>query len=314
MSDPRFSVIVPAHNEAELVSSAITSVLRQSVADWELVLVDDGSSDGTARVGARFAADDPRITLVSTPNQGLSAARNTGIERSRAPNVSFLDSDDLLMPHYLERMGAALEAAPEAGFAYTDAWALDADTHRIRRATAMSPWHPPSAAPADPLEMMRMLLRDNFVFVSTTVPRAVLEGVGGFDASLASAEDYDLWLRILAAGRPAVSPDGVLGIKRERAGAMSQNHATMLSAQVSICRRLVGESGLPADVRALAEARARRLEGVAAGLDGSDRGRALLIGARRALSPLRGALQPGRRWRRRPPHEVREAFPDLDRL
>lgn len=311
---PRFSVVVPAHNEAELVPSAIASVLRQTTPDWELVVVDDGSEDQTVAVAGALADRDQRIEVVSTPNRGLSAARNKGIECSSAPYVSFLDSDDLLMPTYLERMGATLDAAPGAGFAYTDAWALDGETRRIRRATAMSPWRPPTRPPSDPAEMMRLLLRDNFVFVSTTVPRAVLERVGAFDTSLTSAEDYDLWLRILAAGLPAVSPGGVLALKRERPTAMSADHMKMLSNLVMICRRLAADEGLPGDIRARAAERVGEYEATMAGLEGSDRGRAAVIRARRMLSPLRSAVEPGRRWRRRPPPEVREAFPDLERL
>ncbi len=210
-------------------------------------------------------------------------------------------------------MGAALDAAPEAGFAYTDAWALHPDSGRVRRATAMSPWNPPARPPRDPTEMMLLMLRDNFVFVSTTVPRAVLDDVGGFDPELRSAEDFDLWLRILASGRPAVRPPGVLGIKRERPTAMSQDHMKMIGNQVAMCRRLTEDERLPPEVRDAARARIERLESVAAGLEGRDRRRAAVIAARRLLSPLRSALQPGRRWRR-PPSEVREAFPDLESL
>jgi glycosyltransferase involved in cell wall biosynthesis len=314
MKGPGFSVIVPAHNEADLVGSAITSVLRQSRADWELIVIDDGSSDDTAEVARRFEREDPRIAVVTTANQGLSMARNTGIERARGRLISFLDSDDLLMPTYLAEMGAALDATPGAGFAYTDAWALDAASHRIRRATAMSPWNPPERPPEDPLEMIRLLLRDNFVFVAATVPRAVLDEVGGFDPALRSAEDYDLWLRILADGHRALRPPGILGIKRERPTAMSANHMKMITNQVTICRRVAADEGLPPDVRALADARIARLQRIADGLEGRDRARALVIALRRALSPIRSALEPGRRWRRRPPAEVRAAFPDLESL
>ena len=314
MTPPRFSVIVPAHDEEELVGSALTSILRQTAGDWEAVVVDDGSTDGTARAAEAFAGQDRRISVISTPNRGLSAARNTGIEASRGRYVAFLDSDDLLMPAYLERMGGALDSAPDAGFAYTDAWALSPSGGRIRRATAMSPWDPPELPPADPVQMMLLMLRDNFVFVSTTVPRAVLEEVGLFDPRLRSAEDMDLWLRILAAGHRAVRPPGVLGLKRERPTAMSQNHRRMIGSQVEICRRLALDDSLPDPVRSAARGRIERLEGVAAGLEGRDRGRAAVIRIRRLLSPVRSAVEPGRRWRRRPPAEVAEAFPDLDRL
>ena len=314
MSGPAFSVIIPAYNEAELVGSAIHSVLRQSREDWEMIVVDDGSTDDTTEAVRSFEREDPRINLLRKPNEGLSAARNTGIEAAAGRYLSFLDSDDLWLPRYLAAMGSALEADPEAGLAYTDAWALDAGTHRIRRATAMAPWHPPTAPPRDPLETLRSMVRGNFMFVSTTVPSAVLDDVGGFDTSLSSSEDYDLWLRILASGYRAVSPEGVLAIKRERPTAMSVNHMKMLTNQAKVIRKLASDASLPADIRETAESRAAGFDRVAGALSGRDKLGAAVIALRRILSPLRSAVQPSRRWRRRPPAEVETAFPDLEGL
>ena len=155
MTDPAFSVVIAAFNEEDLVGSAIASVQAQTRSDWEVVVIDDGSEDGTARVAGELAASDPRIRVVSQANAGLSAARNAGIAASRADLVSFLDADDLWLPRYLEVAADSLETAPRAGWAYTDAWALDTERDRIRRATAMSTCQPPDVLPEDPAEVMK---------------------------------------------------------------------------------------------------------------------------------------------------------------
>ena len=132
MSDtPAFSVVVPAYNATRTIGATIGSILRQSHEDLELIVVDDGSSDGTPDLVREFGANDERLRLVEQPNKGTAGARNTGIGEARADLVAFLDNDDMWMPSYLEMMGAALERAPEAGFAYTDAWILNDATGRI---------------------------------------------------------------------------------------------------------------------------------------------------------------------------------------
>jgi GT2 family glycosyltransferase len=100
---------------------------------------------------AAIADRDTRIRLISKAvNEGLGAGLNTGIEHSRASYVSLLDADDLWMPDYLATTGAALDTAPDAGFACTDAWGMDGRTRRIRRKLGMAPYDPPADPPEDP--------------------------------------------------------------------------------------------------------------------------------------------------------------------
>jgi glycosyltransferase involved in cell wall biosynthesis len=314
VTEPSFSVIIPAYNEAELVGSAIESVLRQSRPDWEAIVVDDGSSDGTADAVREFEQRDPRIRLLQKQNEGLSAARNSGIDVARAPYLSFLDSDDLLMPGYLDAMGSALDAASDAGFAYTDAWAMDAASHRIGRTTAMSAWTPAEDPAGDPMDMIRQLIPNNFIFVATTVPRAVFDRVGRFDPELSSAEDYDMWLRILSRGYTAVRPPGVLAIKRERSDAMSANYLKMLTNLCEVYRRIASDTDFPDDIRDAAEGRIDVFERRRQGLLGRRPTSRVMIGLRRALTAVSQAVLRRRRWPSRPPREVAEAFPDLERL
>ncbi len=306
---PAFSIVVAAFNEEELVGSAIGSALAQSVEDLELIVVDDGSTDGTAEVVGEFAAD-PRLRLVRQENRGLSAARNAGIARSRAALVSFLDSDDLLLPDYLEKMGTALEAAPEAGFAYTDAWLLDDDSGRFARDSAMSWNGPPADPPADPTAFMRLLIESNFIFVSTTVRRRALEAAGTFDESLTACEDYDLWLRILGAGLGAARVGGRPAIKRERPGAMTTDFRNMFVNLKRVCDSVAEDSAYDEEVRRTAAGRSRRLAAEIDLLEGDAGG--MRSAAARALGLVRrarGRLRRHTAWHRRTPAPLASAFP-----
>ena len=168
---PVVSVIVAAYNASRTVGETIRSVLAQTRQDFEIVVIDDGSTDDTASILAHWTTD-PRIRLHRQENAGPAAARNAGIALARGDYVSMLDSDDLWLPCYLERMVQALQESPESGFAYTDAWALEQASGRIRRATAMSRQHPPERTlPAT--AFLEALIQRNFIFNAVTVRRGV---------------------------------------------------------------------------------------------------------------------------------------------
>jgi len=151
-----FSIAMPAYNTGKTIDAAIESVLRQTRGDFELIVVDDGSTDDTVARVERYLGD-ARISLVRQSNAGPSAARNTAIAQAVGEYVSFLDSDDLWLPRYLEVMGATLEANPRAAAAFTDAWVLNDEIKRIARSTVMAPWQPPTI-PTEPSMFLRALL------------------------------------------------------------------------------------------------------------------------------------------------------------
>ena len=314
MTAPAFSVIIPAYNERELVGHAIRSVQAQDRSDWEAIVVDDGSTDGTADAVRELAEGDPRIELVSKENAGLSAARNTGIRRARAELISFLDSDDMWLPGYLSAMWDALESNPQAGFAYTDAWALDVDTHRFRRATAMASCQPPAVLPEDPAEVMKLLIRQNFIWVSATVRRQALDDAGLFDEDMKSAEDIELWFRVLARGYRVVRPPGVLGVKRERSDAMSRQDLKNVENLQLVMRKVAEDESLPPDVRDLAAERIGSLERWRRALSGDSRLLALGLAIRLRLGKIQRAILRRRLWRSEPPPEVQRAFGDLQSI
>ncbi len=302
-ADVTFSVVIPAYNAARTVSSAITSALRQTVADLEVIVVDDGSSDGTADVAAAIA--DPRVRIVSQPNRGLPAARNAGIAAARGRHISLLDSDDLLLPRYLDLSRQALERTPSPGFAYTDAYVFDPVTGRVRQRSAMSRSNPPVPAPEDPGEFLAAMLECNFVYVSTTIPRQVLSAVGGFNEHRTSSEDYELWLRILLAGYRAAWVPGRQALYRKHSGQMSKKLTTMAVSLAAVYDDLPAEA-MPSEAHRRLLAQRRRSAHLQA----------------RYFAPVAGLIPPpllamvkrtglGDSWYETPPPEVAEAYPDL---
>jgi glycosyltransferase involved in cell wall biosynthesis/GT2 family glycosyltransferase len=234
----RTTVVIPAYNAEATLEAAVTSVLRQTDTDVGVVVVDDGSTDGTRRLAHALASRDDRVTVEHHVNKGLAAARNTGIRASQSRFVAFLDSDDLWHPEYLANMVPALQRHPDAGIAFTDAWVFDGRTHRLRRRSAMARQRPPCCGRLAPGPLVDELLQRNFMWVSTTVRRAALERVGLFDESpsIRAAEDYELWLRLAARGYAAVAVPGRLGFYRSHGGQMSRDLLRMHTATEGVMR------------------------------------------------------------------------------
>jgi glycosyltransferase involved in cell wall biosynthesis len=179
------SVIIPTFNRAQKVARAITSVLYQNFTDYEIIVVDDGSSDETAETLSRFY---PRVThLTHAKNKGVSAARNTGIRASLAPFIAFLDSDDYWLPNKLKEQMAFFETHPEAVACQTqELW-----MRKGRRVNPRSKHLKPAG------EIFEASLKLCLVSPSAVVVRRFLfEEVGLFDETFPVCEDYDLWLRI----------------------------------------------------------------------------------------------------------------------
>src|SRR5512133_802692 len=199
---PVVSVIVPTYNYGRYVAEAVRSVQRQSLSDWECLVVDDGSTDETRAVVEGLAAADPRVRYLHQRNQGLSAARNTGIREARGELLQFLDSDDLVEPRKLEVQSAFLAAHPETGIVYGEAryfadGAPDQRLHSPRPGNR--PWMAGVSGTGKPL--VSALLRDNIMVVNCPlVRRTVVDACGEFDVRLRANEDWQYWIRCALAG------------------------------------------------------------------------------------------------------------------
>lgn len=308
---PRVSVVMPAYNTAGTIQGAIASVLQQSEPSFELLVVDDGSADDTVDRVSGF--DDPRIRLLRRDHGGAAAARNAGVAAARAPIIALLDSDDLILPRFLEVMAGALDADPAAGFAHTNAYMLDDESGRVRREVAMARYRP-SPLPGSAEELHLSLLRQNYVYNAAAVPRTVFERLGGFDESLGAGIDYEMWLRIAAHGYTAVQGEGVLAVYRwGRPDSISASRERVLANLV----RLYGiaaeqHPGTPAS-RNLARRRQAAFEAELAAVGGGRTARALAVRSRDAMIRVREKVRPSSKWYRATdlPTELVRAFPEL---
>jgi glycosyltransferase involved in cell wall biosynthesis len=184
----RVSIIIPCYNYARFLPDAVASVIAQTFEDWELIVVDDGSTDETSTIARRLIERHPdrRIRVFQQPNAGPAAARNTGADHSIGAYLLFLDADDMLAPTLLEHAAAILSEQPAVGFVYSGMRLFGQDRHE---------W--PSAA----FDLQRLAL-DNYVLPHALVRRSAWEQVGGFDTarSLWGFEDWDFWLRVAVSG------------------------------------------------------------------------------------------------------------------
>jgi hypothetical protein len=231
-------------------------------------VVDDGDR-GIAQVVRAFAGD-ARFRLVESDHKGASAARNRGIALARAPLVSMLDGDDRYRPDYLERMAAAIRADPRLGFVTCDALLFGAPQFDGKLFSAVEPQ-------TGEISLERVLRREFKIFGSSIVRREVMAAVGGYDEELASAEDMDLWIRILAAGWHAARVDRPLVEYRRRAGSLSADSLSLGRAGVSMYQKAVRllegrpEQQAATQMLARAEQKLRGEEGFAAVVQGRTR-------------------------------------------
>jgi glycosyltransferase involved in cell wall biosynthesis len=186
---PLVSVIIPTYNNGQYIQTAVDSVLAQTVSDYEILVIDDGSTDDTRLRLEEYAG---KIEYRYQSNQERSAARNHGIRLARGRYIAFLDSDDWWLPHKLERQIAHAEAHPDLGLVYSWVNVVGETGEKLRVSGTGRPSS--EAAGAD---LFRWLLLGNSVpTLSVMVRRESLEAVGGFDESLTYIEDWDLWIRI----------------------------------------------------------------------------------------------------------------------
>ncbi len=306
---PRFSVVIPAFNASQTVVAAVRSVLAQTERDLEVVVVDDGSADDTADVVEQL--DDPRLRVVRQPNGGPAKARNAGIALSAGEYVSFLDSDDLLLPDYLELAGAALDGGVRPGFAYTDAYVLYADRRLIARGTAMERQRPPVPPPADSPTFLLELLRRNFVYYAAVVPRTVLDEVGGFEERAIRSEDYELWLSVVSSGYTPVRLPGLHAVYRLHDGQRSTSREMMARGLWSIFERLDMDRMPTKAHRDLLDRRRKEAEQEVR-LQRRERRVAWRVRqTRHWLGRVRERVGLGQKWWNPPPADVAAAFPDL---
>lgn len=213
-SAPRISVVMPIHNAAAFLPHTLSSLREQSLTDWQLIAVDDGSSDDSAAIVAEMGREDSRIRLLRQPNAGVSLSRNRGVAASRAPLIAFLDADDLWHPDKLQQHVARHEHDPGLGVSFARVEFLTPAGH---------PTGQVASQPRTPLRPAAFLYENPTTTTSNWVlRREVFEAVGGFIAAMSYSEDLEWLLRVACQGRWRIEViDRVLTYYRTSDGGLS---------------------------------------------------------------------------------------------
>lgn len=183
------SVIIPTYNRPEYVRKAVESVMAQTFQDWELILVDDGSIDGTNEVLQSYVRQDRRIRALRQANGGTAAARNAGLREASGRYAAFLDDDDEWLPQMLAVEVAFMESHPEIGLCYSRLQILREVNGKIDDSTVF----PKVMGTGFPDLLTRCLIMPS----TAIIRRSCLTEVGGFDPAYALQDDFDLWLRFV---------------------------------------------------------------------------------------------------------------------
>ncbi len=185
---PLISVIIPVYNGEKTIRETIESVLNQTFREFELLVINDGSQDRTLEIVESI--QDSRLKVFSYPNAGQSTSRNRGIELATGEYISFIDADDLWTPDKLEAQVKVLQENPQAAVAYSWTNWIDESSQLVGKGSHIT----------EKGKVFAKLLLNDFVAngSNSLIRRQVLTEVGGFDASVTPAEDWDMWLRIAA--------------------------------------------------------------------------------------------------------------------
>ena len=236
---PEVSVIIPTYNSAALIGDAIRSVLTQTYPNFEIIVVDDGSTDETAAVVQVIG--DPRIRYIWQSNQGLAGARNTGIHTATGRYVAFLDADDLFLPKKLAQQVQALDSQPETGlvaggYLFVDKAGKPLAERRNWR-------HRPH------LDLRTWLYGCPVIVNAVLVRREWLVQVGGFDPTLHRVEDRDLWLRLAYRGCHMAWTPHVVCAYRIHMGQMVRDGRSQKETTLAIMDKFFTQPDLPAELR-----------------------------------------------------------------
>lgn len=216
MAEPRISVAMSVYNNAPFLAEAIESILGQTFGDFEFLIVDDGSRDGSGAIIDAYAARDPRIRAIHQENRGLVASLNRLIDEARAPLIARMDGDDIALPERFERQVAFLDAHPDHGVVGT----CTDDIDEAGRITFNRDFHP-----LDHQSLLAALGHGPVLcHPSVMMRRDVVQAAGGYRSAFVHCEDYDLWLRLADRTQLCSLPDRLLHYRRS-AGQISSAHA-----------------------------------------------------------------------------------------
>ena len=239
---PRASIVVPAFNASVTLGETLDSLLRQTLRDIEIVVVDDGSTDATPRIVRRIARFDPRVRLVRQANRGLAGARNTGIAAARADVVGFCDADDAWEPTKIAAHVAHLDGAPEVGLSYSGSSLIDARGRPTGHAQR------PRLGTVDAAHVLKRnpigngsapVMRRAALDALAWTPPGETERPWVFDETFRRSEDIECWLRLAATTRWRIAGiPGALTRYRVSPGGLSADTARQLESWEAMVAKL----------------------------------------------------------------------------
>ena len=248
MSLPRVTVVIPAYNAEKYLRETVNSVLAQTLSDWQLVIVDDGSKDKTFDLAQQITSEDARISAILQANQGVSIARNSGMSAGVASEyIAFLDADDIWLPNMLKQLIAKMEESTDNVAAHGLGKFIDSEGQDIRlgECEQMCRKRPTvengrvRASRADEPTTLEALIVSGCVVcpASVLMKRAVVESIGGFDKNYSICADWNIYIRLARHGNLGYLDEVVLGY-RQHASNMSGNSTRQRDEQ----RQVISEA------------------------------------------------------------------------
>jgi glycosyltransferase involved in cell wall biosynthesis len=241
---PRVSIITPAYNAGRFLSETLSSALRQTMPDFELLIVDDGSTDDTFAIAESFAARDDRLRIIRKENGGSAAARNVAISRSTGEFLALLDSDDVWMPGFLSAQLDILLCNPQVDIVSANAISMGGVLDGRPLKPIGDSWYY--------LDLKHLLEVEDAVCIMSMFRRSVIDRIGLFDPAVWSNEDYDFWIRAACAGCSIVFNPRPSGYYRRRADSKSADEDAMVDGILGVyetARRLC--AGRPQELAAI---------------------------------------------------------------
>lgn len=228
------SVVMGTYNTERYLREAVDSILSQTFADFEFIVVDDGSEDGSCRLLQSY--DDPRLRVHSRPHEGFTQSLNLGLKLAAGRYVARMDGDDIAAPTRLERQVSYLEQHPRVGILGSACYRVDEAGRRL------ATWVPPESDEA----IRRAMVRHNpFLHPTVMIRRSAIEVAGGYDERFTAAEDYDLWFRIARSYQLANLPDPLMSLRGHRSSITSTRQRRALQEGLEIRWRAIRSGSYP---------------------------------------------------------------------
>ncbi len=233
-SSPEVSVIMPSYNAETFISESIDSILQQSFTDFELILIDDGSTDRTLDIIKQYAASDARIVVIEKENSGQTDSMNVGIYKSRGQLIARLDNDDIAMPDRLKKQVAYMRRLPDVVLLGTCAFEIDLYGSTIKK----------DDYPTNHAHLLNNLKRIKRFFSHSSVMfrSTVVKHIGGYNPRYKIAQDYDLWFRLSEMGQIACLKEHLVKIRNYPNSSSSRDDGLRImifeSVAANVCYRL----------------------------------------------------------------------------